>query len=113
MVDVPDAPARPEDIPADIAAALEAHAMDAHGLHEAIIYAHELLNAHHGDVLTLEPGAGEEVVRVRDRGEYTEVVKRHRGETEAYVYHVRREPHPNGTEDLHWVLIGRDETDRT
>lgn len=107
MDDVTDLPDPPSDLPADLGDALEAHSTEANALQEAIIYAQELLNAHHQTALPIEPGADEEILSLSDEGEYTRVVKREHGQSDAYLYHVRREPRPDGTERLRWVLIGR------
>ncbi|MFB6353170.1 MAG: hypothetical protein ABEJ92_03700 [Halobacteriales archaeon] len=111
MADDAPRPDRPADLPADIAEALEAHASDAHDLQEAAIYAQELLNALHEPVLAIEAREGEEVLRVVDHGEYTEVVKRPLGAAQAYRYHVRREPRPEGDDRLRWVPIDRVDPD--
>lgn len=99
-------PEPPEDLPSALAETLRAHRNDPHALRETIIYAQELLNRLHEPASAIEPRGTEEIVRVTERGGYTEVVKRDHGGT-AYLYHVRAEPRPSGDEHLHWTLIGR------
>ena len=104
-------PDPPTDMPEDLSEAIQAHAADVHTLHEAVLYAQELLHRHHADGLPIEPGPGEEIVRVRDHEGYLEVVKRLPGDDAAYLYHVEREPHPGGDDHLHWRLVGRVQSD--
>jgi hypothetical protein len=61
----------------------------------------------------IEPGPGEEIVRVEERTGYTEVLKREPCGEECedcphgpYLYHVREELHPDGETQLHWHYIG-------
>ncbi len=109
----PDAdPTPPEDLPAEVADLLRS--LDGHDLREAIVYAQELLRARHEQFPDVEPGAGEEVVRVLEHEGYTEVHLRHRpenGSSGVYVYHVTIEPGPKGKR-RHWSLIGRAEEPR-
>lgn len=107
MTEPGERPERPPDLPVDIAEALEAHATNPHDLREATIYAQELLNELHEPTLDFEPNAGEEILKISDKGEYTEIVKRHPDQSDAYLYHVRREPQPRGDDRLRWALIGR------
>ncbi|WP_435362048.1 hypothetical protein [Haloarchaeobius sp. DFWS5] len=101
-------PQPPVDLPDDIVAALDAHADSPHIVREAILYAHELLNAHHESPTSIVPQGDEEILHVQERPGYTEVVKRNRPDSpDAYLYHVMREPHPSGETKLHWVVIGR------
>lgn len=111
-----DVPTPPEDFPPDLAAELQESSV--HDLREAIIYAQELLRSRHQPTLQIEPGPGEELVRLTERSGYTEVVKRQPcgdGCEDCphgpYVYHVTREQHPDGSERLHWTLIGREAGD--
>lgn len=107
MDDETDLPDRPLDLPKDLGDALEAHSTEANALQEAIIFAQELLNAHHQTSPPIEPRDDEEILSWTDKGEYTSVIKRKRGQSDAYLYHVRREPRPDGTDRLRWVLMGR------
>ena len=111
MVDEPSLPDPPEDLPTDVREALAAHATDPHILQETVLYAQELLNVMHEETLPIEPAEGEEIVRVEEKPEYFEVVKRFEGNDDAYLYHVQPEPHPDDRERLRWRLIGRVETD--
>lgn len=111
MTDDSTIPNPPDDLPADLREVLADHANDVHGLQETIIYARELLNDLQESELPIEPAEGEEIVRVKERLGYIEVVKRYREMSDAYLYHVQLEPRPDGEERLHWSLIGRVEED--
>jgi hypothetical protein len=107
--DLPLSP--PEDLPADLTAALAAHADDPHLLRETIIYAQELLNHLHEPSSEIEPLDGEEILHIAEHTGYTEVVKRTQGDHDAYVYHVVPEHHIGGETHLHWTLLGRRKPD--
>lgn len=111
MADRTDLPERPRDLPGDMGDALDAHASNPHDLREAIIYAHELLNDHHKPTLDIEPQEDEEILSLTEHGEYTAVVKRHRGQEDAFLYHARSEPRPEGEDHLRWVLMGKVDPD--
>lgn len=107
-----DAPRPPEDLSGDARALLDG--MDRHELRQAVVYAQELLAERGDHPLELEPLPGEEFVRVTERDGHTEVVKRQPCADGCdacphgpYLYHVRRETHPEGGDHLHWTLIGR------
>lgn len=109
---VPDDPSPPDDLPPAVAELLVT--LDGHDLRETIVYAQELLNARHEHPPDIEPGPGEEIVRIVEREGYTAVYKRQpcskgcdRCPHGPYLYHVTREPHPDGSTRLHWTLIGR------
>ncbi|WP_254537582.1 hypothetical protein [Halomarina litorea] len=101
-------PTPPVDLPSDVADCLRG--LDGHDLREAIVYAQELLRARSEQLPDVEPGAGEEVVRVLEHEGYTEVHMRHQRDDGAsgavYVYHVTTEPHRDGKR-RHWSLVGR------
>jgi len=111
-----DMPTPPADFPDDIAATLRE--LSVHDLRETIIYAQELLQYHHAPTEQIEPAPGEEIVEMAEHSGYTEVVKRQPCSKDCddcphgpYVYHVTRERHPDGQEQLHWVLVGRKVTE--
>lgn len=115
MSDPSDTPSPPTDLPGDVAATLQE--MDIHDLRETIIYAQELLHTHNAPLLQIEPFPGEEIVEITEHPGYTEVVKRQPCGNDCedcphgpYAYHVTRERHPDGKEELHWVLLGRDKS---
>jgi len=107
-----DMPAPPADFPEAVASTLQQ--LNVHDLRETIIYAQELLQYRHVPTDQIEPAPGEEIVEMTEHTGYTEVVKRQPCGEDCddcphgpYIYHVSREPLPNGQENLHWVLIGR------
>lgn len=61
----------------------------------------------------IEPGPGEEIVRIGERPGYTMVVKRQPCAEGCrncphgpYLYHVREEPRPEGGQKLQWTDLG-------
>lgn len=111
-----DIPTPPTDFSEEIASTLQQ--LSIHDLRETIIYAQELLQYHHEPTKQIEPAPGEEIVELTEHPGYTLVVKRQPCGNECeecphgpYVYHVKRERHPDGKERFHWVLIGRKTSD--
>jgi len=84
-------------------------------LRATIEYARDRLQFVHPEVTEqIEARDGEEIVRIEDRGAYTEVVKRQPCATgcdecphEPILYHVTEERQLDGTTDLHWTYLGR------
>ncbi|MFW6435348.1 MAG: hypothetical protein ACOCY1_03110 [Halovenus sp.] len=85
-------------------------------LRMAIIHAQELLQAHGEHPSGIEPGPGEDIIRVSEHEEegYTEVVKTvncvegcDNCPHGPYLYHVTEEPRPEGETKTHWSFIGK------
>jgi len=111
-----DSPTPPEGLPDQLVADLDE--LSADGLRKAIIYAQELLRAQEEPDSPVDPGPGEDILRVTEYDGYTEVVKQFRctdGCDECphgpYLYHVTEEVHPSGDTHTKWSLIGKVETD--
>lgn len=105
-------PEPPLDLPTEFVAQIEA--LDPHQLRETIVYAQQLFAVREHPANNIEPLPGEEIVRIEDHGEYTEVVKRQscpegcdRCPHGPYLYHVTTERHPDGETSLHWQFIGQ------
>jgi len=100
----------PDDIPAEVTAVLR-DSNDSQ-LRDIIEYAQQLLRARPPLTDTIEPRAGEEVVRMEDHGAYTLVVVEHPAETGdargPFAYMVRWEPGAD-TENgkYRWHYLGK------
>lgn len=112
MRDSAEPPRPPVDLPGPVASALRD--LSVHDLRESIIYAQELLQYRQAPTSQVEPGPDEEFVELTEHPGYVEVVKRQPcvdGCDDCphgpFVYHVTREPRPDGSSTYHWVLIGR------
>lgn len=111
-----DRPTPPEGLPDRLVADLAQ--LSAADLRKAVIYAQELLRAQEAHDSPVDPGPGEDVLRVTEDDGYTEVVKQFRcseGCDECphgpYLYHVREETHPSGETHTKWSFIGAVEDD--
>lgn len=88
--------------------------LDEDELRALIDYAHERERYLHPTVTAqIEPGPGEEIVRIDEQEGYTEVVKREPcGENCSecphgpYLYHVREVRGPGGETKLNWNYLG-------
>lgn len=89
--------------------------LDESALRALIEFSRSRLQFVHPDVTEqIEAKEGEELVRVEDRGAYTEVVKRlpcaERCDDcphEPVLFHVTEERRPGGSTGLHWRYLGR------
>ena len=104
-------PTPPDGLPDAVAAELAA--LNPEQLRNAIVHAQELLRSQEEGSSPVEPGAGEDVLRVAEHDGYTEVVKRVTcadGCDECphgpYLYHVTEEARPDGRTHDHWSFIG-------
>ncbi|WP_424005548.1 hypothetical protein ACOZ4I_19435 (plasmid) [Haloarcula salina] len=112
MTDSSDAPTPPEGIPDRVVAELNELTPDE--LRNTIIHAQELLQFQEESSSPIEPGPGEDIIRVTEHEGYTEVVKQYSC-TEGcddcphgpYLYHVREEPRPEGGTHFHWTFLGK------
>ena len=111
-----DQPTPPEGLPDRLVAALTQ--LSADGLRKTIIHAQELLRAREERDSPVNPGPGEDILRVTEHDGYTEVVKRFRCTDGCdrcphgpYLYQVREETHPGGDTHTNWSFIGAVEDD--
>lgn len=111
MTDGSAEPTPPDGLPD--AVATELADLSSEELRNAIVHAQELLRSRNERSSPVEPGAGEDVLRVTDREGYTEVVKRvtcadgcDKCPHGPYLYHVTEESRPDGRTHDHWSFIG-------
>lgn len=104
-------PTPPDGLPDAVAAELAD--LSPEQLRNAIVHAQELLRSQEERSPPVEPGPGEDVLRVTEHDGYTEIVKRVTcadGCDECphgpYLYHVTEEPRPDGRTHDHWSFIG-------
>lgn len=101
----------PSDLPADLADRLGALSEDQ--LRTVIDYCQEQLTDTHAGALDVEARPGEEIVSVTEHEGYTAVVKRipcAAGCDDCphgpYLFHVTREPGPDGESSQKWRYLG-------
>lgn len=107
------APVAPNELPSNAVDVLDR--LDEEELRAAIDYAQERRQYIHPDVSQqIKPRPGEEILRIKDYGIYTEVVKRQSCWNNCedcphgpFLYHVREESRPEGGASFHWTYIGR------
>lgn len=104
-------PTPPEGLPDRLVSDLDQ--LNDDQLRKTIIHAQELLQFHEETSSPIEPGPGEDIVRITEHDGYTEVVKRvpcAEGCSDCphgpYLYHVRQERHSDGEETPHWTFLG-------
>ena len=112
MGDATDGPTPPDGLPDRLVADLQE--LTDEELRMAIIHAQELLQSHGKRPTGIEPGPGEDIVRVKEHEGYTEVVKTTtcvEGCDDCphgpYLYHVEEEPRPEGGTKTHWKFMGK------
>jgi CO dehydrogenase/acetyl-CoA synthase alpha subunit len=105
------APDPPRPLSQDVVELLDD--LDEGELRAVVDYARKRLAEVHPTVTEqIEARADEEIVRVKERDAYTEVVKRqYCGEDcgecpHPYLYHVTEERHTDGSTRLHWSYLG-------
>lgn len=105
-------PAPPSELSTDFVERVDD--LDEDELRALIDYAHERKRYLHPTVTEqIEPGPGEEIVRVDEQEGYTEVVKREPCGEDCpecphgpYLYHVREQQGPDGDPKLQWNYLG-------
>lgn len=112
MTDEPDAPSVPSGVPASLSAKLVD--LNEGQLRAVAGFVQRLIDRRHPISEDIEPQEGEEIVRVEEGEYYTTVLKRQPCADGCedcphglYLYHVRRESHPDGAEMLNWSYIGQ------
>jgi len=112
MGDATDGPTPPEGLPDRLLSDLRG--LTDEELRMAIIYAQELLQSHGEHAAGIEPGPGENIIRVDEHEGYTEVVKTttcvegcDNCPHGPYLYHVEEEPRPEGGTRTHWKFMGK------
>ncbi|WP_299335439.1 hypothetical protein [Haloplanus sp.] len=116
MSDHPSEPTPPDGLPDGLAT--ELHGCTAEELRNVVVHAQELLQHRREPGSPIDPGPGEDVVRVTERDGYTEVVKRQPcagGCPDCphgpYLYHVREETLLDGGTNHHWTFLGEVQAD--
>ena len=111
MNDAPNTPTPPEGVPERVVS--ELNDLSPEELRKTIIHAQELLNFQDESPSSIEPRSGDDIIRVIEYDDYTEVVKQvYCGNTcdncphGPYIYHVTRESHPDGSETEYWRFVG-------
>jgi len=112
-----EAPAPPRELPPEAIEVLGR--LTEAELRAAIDYARARREYAHPEITAqIKPNLGEEIVRIEERQGYTEVVKRQTcpdGCTDCphgpFLYHVREELRPEDGTHLHWVYLGRIQTE--
>lgn len=107
-----DKPTPPEGVPDYFATELPQ--LTPEELRNTIIYAQELLNAVEEKEFPVEPGPGENILRVTEHDGYTEVVKQTPCDEGCddcphgpYLYHVKEEARPEGGTQRRWAFFGK------
>lgn len=107
-----DTPEPPSNLPDGLVE--EINALNPQELRSLVSYGQARLNHYETPISELiEPGEGEEIIRIEDRDLYTIVVKRLKsqdengGDPEPHVFIVTIEPDLEGGRHLHWEDIGR------
>lgn len=115
MTDEDQEPVPPEALPTEVADALST--LNRAELRAAIDFAQKRSQYLHPEVMDqIEPGTGEEIVRIEEQDSYTLVSKLQpcaEGCAECphgpYLYHVREVTRTDGDSRLQWSYIGPDE----
>lgn len=116
MTEPANEPVPPEALPEDAAKAISA--LNRPELRAAIDFAQRRDRYLRPEATNqIEPGPGEEIVRIEERPSHTLVAKLQPcadGCSDCphgpYLYHVREVTRPDGDSRLHWSYIGPDET---
>ncbi|WP_302081290.1 hypothetical protein [Salinibaculum rarum] len=111
MTDSSNGPTPPEGLPDQLVSDLAGLSPDE--LRKTIVHARELLQFHEESEFPVEPEPGDDILRVTEHDGYTEVVKQvHCNEGcencphGPFLYHVTKEPQPDGDTRTHWSFIG-------
>lgn len=104
-------PTPPEGLPAEVIDALADCSPEE--LRKAIVYAQELLHFNGEEELPINPEANDDILRVIEHEGHTEVVKQYRCADGCddcphgpYLYRVKEVPQPDGSDNVHWSLLG-------